>query len=107
MNVLIILKTIFLYIKNLFYLKGFGTDCATYVSNANIIITNVIFGWTIWAKSLALRRLTFYDFIIYWTLDVSEITLVRLSVCPSVCSSFRLFLKIGSLVFSDTVHDDS
>ena len=30
MNVLIILKTIFLYIKNLFYLKGFGTQCAPY-----------------------------------------------------------------------------
>ena len=28
MNVLIILKTIFLYIKNLFYLEGFGTECA-------------------------------------------------------------------------------
>ena len=49
---------------------------------------------------------------IYWTLDVSrtacyEITLVHLpSVSPSVCSSLR-FLKIGSLVFSDIVHDDS
>ena len=28
MNVLIILKTIFLYIENLFYLKGFGIECA-------------------------------------------------------------------------------
>ena len=28
MNVLIILKTIFVYIKYLFYLKGFGTECA-------------------------------------------------------------------------------
>ena len=44
-----------------------------------------------------------------WMLDVSwtasyEITLVRLSVCPSVCSSVRSslsFLKIGSLAFSD------
>ena len=38
----------------------------------------------------------------YWTLDVSrrasyEITLVRLSVCPSVCPSLS-FLKIGYLV---------
>ena len=42
-----------------------------------------------------------------WTLDVSrtasyEITLVRLSVCPSLS-----FLIIGSLVFSDMVHHDS
>ena len=47
----------------------------------------------------------------FWTLDVSrtapcEITLVRLSVCPSVLPSLS-FLKIGSLVFSDIVHDDS
>ena len=28
MNVLIILKTIFAYIKDLFYLKRFGTECA-------------------------------------------------------------------------------
>ena len=33
MNVPIILRTIFLYIKNLFYLKGFGTECAPYRSN--------------------------------------------------------------------------
>ena len=43
----------------------------------------------------------------YWTLDVDQtasyiITLVRLSVCPSLN-----LLKIGSLVFSDIVHDDS
>ena len=31
---------------------------------------------------------------------------VRLSVCPSVRASLS-FLKIGSLVFSDIVHDDS
>ena len=52
----------------------------------------------------------------FWMLDVSrtasyEITLVRLSICPfsvclSVCPSLS-FLKIGSLVFSDIVHDDS
>ena len=44
---------------------------------------------------------------LYWTLDVSrtasyEITLVRLSICPSLN-----FLKIGSLDFTDTVDDDS
>ena len=49
-------------------------------------------------------------------LDVSstasyEIALVRLSVlylsvCPSVCSSL-VFLKTGSLFFSDIVQDDS
>ena len=32
MIVLIILKIIFLYIINLFYLKGFGTECAPYIS---------------------------------------------------------------------------
>ena len=32
MTVLIILKTIFLYIKHLFYLKCFGTECAPYSS---------------------------------------------------------------------------
>ena len=39
-----------------------------------------------------------------------EITLVRPSVCLSVCSSVRpslVFLKIGSLGFSDILHDDS
>ena len=46
-----------------------------------------------------------------WALDVSriasnEITLVLLSVCPSVCPSLS-FLKIVSLVFPDVVHDDS
>ena len=45
--------------------------------------------------------------LLCWTLDVSrttpyKVTLVRLSICPSVS-----FLKIGSLVFSDIVHDDS
>ena len=50
-----------------------------------------------------------------WRLDVSraasyEITLVCLSVCPSVRPSVHpslSFLKIGSLVFSDIVRDDS
>ena len=47
----------------------------------------------------------------YWMLDVSrtasfdEITLVS-SVRPSVCLSLS-FLKIGSLDFSDILHDDS
>ena len=47
----------------------------------------------------------------YWMLDVSrtasfdEITLVS-SVHPSVCLSLS-FLKIGSLDFSDILHDDS
>ena len=46
-------------------------------------------------------------FNFYWTLDPSwtasnEITLVRLSVCPSVIT----FFKIESLVFFDIVHDD-
>ena len=27
-------KTIFVYIKKLFYLKGFGTECAPYLSTA-------------------------------------------------------------------------
>ena len=30
MNVLITLKAIFLYMENLFYLKGFDTECAPY-----------------------------------------------------------------------------
>ena len=30
-NVLIILKAIFVYIKDLLYLKDFGTECAPYV----------------------------------------------------------------------------
>ena len=55
------------------------------------------------------------DFFLFWMLDVSqtasyEITLVRQSVCvsacPPVCPSLS-FLKIGSLVFSDIVHDYS
>ena len=55
------------------------------------------------------------DFFLLWMLDVSqtasyEITLVRQSVCvsacPPVCPSLS-FLKIGSLVFSDIVHDYS
>ena len=60
-----------------------------------------------------------YSFILFWALEVSrtasyEITVVRLSVCPSVRPSVRLsvrpslsFLKIESLVFSDIVHNDS
>ena len=51
----------------------------------------------------------------FWTLDVSltvsyEITLSRLTVILNVCLSVRPslnFLKIGSLVFSNTVPDDS
>ena len=38
MNVLIILKSIFLYIKNLFYLEGFGTECATYKCYPSVIM---------------------------------------------------------------------
>ena len=30
-----------------------------------------------------------------------------LSICPSVCSSVKSFLKIGSLVFSDILYDAS
>ena len=46
----------------------------------------------------------------FWTLNVSrtasyKITLVRLSICLSTHRSVS-FLKIGSLVFSDIVHDD-
>ena len=36
MNILIILKSDFLYIKDLFYLKGCGTECAPYLN----LITN-------------------------------------------------------------------
>ena len=52
-------------------------------------------------------ELVFFPFYVnYWTLDISqtasyEITFVRLSVRPSLS-----FLKIGSLVFCDIVHDD-
>ena len=35
-----------------------------------------------------------------------EITLVHLCICQSVCLSLSFF-KIGSLVFSNIVHDDS
>ena len=47
----------------------------------------------------------------YWMLSVSptasyEITLIRLSVCLS-CRQSQSFLKIGSLFFSDIVHDDN
>ena len=47
----------------------------------------------------------------YWMLSVSptasyEITLIRLSVCLS-CRQSQSFLKIGSLFFSDIIHDDS
>ena len=49
-------------------------------------------------------------FIFFWTVNVSptasyEITLLGLSVCPSVHPSLS-FLKIGSF-FSDIVHGDS
>ena len=40
MNVLIILRAIFLYIKNLFYLKGFGTECAPYPTDKYIFKVN-------------------------------------------------------------------
>ena len=51
------------------------------------------------------------DFFIVGLLDVSrtasyEITLVYLSVFLFVCPSLSFF-KIGSLVFSDIVHDDN
>ena len=54
--------------------------------------------------------LTFHRFW-FWTLNVNrtlsyEITLVCLSVSLSLCPSLN-FPKIGSLVFSDIVHDDS
>ena len=58
------------------------------------------------------RKVCKYKSLIWlWTLDVSrtasyEITLVRLSVRPSVRPSLS-FLKIGLLLFSDIVHDDS
>ena len=48
--------------------------------------------------------------ISYWTLDVSWTASYEITLCPfvclSVCPSLN-FLKIGSLVFSDIVHDDS
>ena len=55
----------------------------------------------------SLPPLILCSYFYYWTLDGSwaasyEITFVRLSVCQSL-----IFLKIGSLVFSDIVHDDS
>ena len=70
-----------------------------------------ILWYDIWDK---IFKYSWMDQVIYlvhsWILDVRrysdrtsyEITLVHLSVCPSL--SFR---KIGSLVFSDIVHDDS
>ena len=38
MNVLNILGTIFLYIKNLFHLKDFGTECAPYLCLSNQMV---------------------------------------------------------------------
>ena len=68
-----------------------------------------------YSQILSLEPITFsiaswcldVEFLDYWTLDVSwtasfEITIVLLSVRPSLH-----FLKIGSLVFSDIVHDGS
>ena len=56
---------------------------------------------------------TFWMFDVTWTVSY-ELTLVCLWVCPSVCSSVYpsvcpslSFFKIGSLVFSGIVHDDS
>ena len=37
MNRLIILKAIILYIKNLFYLKGCGTECVLYLLICNLL----------------------------------------------------------------------
>ena len=62
-----------------------------------------------------MEMLTAVYFSFYQTLNVSrttsyEITLVRLSVPLSVCPSARpslSFLKIGSIVFSDVVHDEN
>ena len=48
----------------------------------------------------------------FWTLTLVRQRLMKsllsicLSVCPSVCTSLT-FLKIGSLVYSHIVHDDS
>ena len=47
----------------------------------------------------------------YWTLDISqtasyEITPVCLSVRLTICLSLK-FLQIGSLAFSDILHDDT
>ena len=47
----------------------------------------------------------------YWTIDISqtasyEITPVCLSVRLTICPSLK-FLKIGSLAFSDILHDDT
>ena len=66
-----------------------------------------------------MEMLTAVYFSFYQTLNVSrttsyEITLVRLSVplpaplsvCPSARPSLS-FLKIGSIVFSDVVHDEN
>ena len=46
----------------------------------------------------------------FWTLNVGRTASYENHSCPSVCLSVRLslsFLKIGSLVFSDIVHNDS
>ena len=37
---------------------------------------------------------------------IKSLSLVSLSVCPSICPLLT-FIKIGSLFFSDFVHDDS
>ena len=63
--------------------------------------------WMWWLKSIYQCYLS----SCYWMLDISqtvsyEITLVSLSVCLSVRPSLN-FLKTGSLVFCDIVHDDS
>ena len=68
-----------------------------------------------YSQILSSKPITFFiaswcfdvEFLDYWTLNVSrtasyEITIVLLSVRPSLS-----FLKIGSLVFSDILHDDS
>ena len=71
-----------------------------FIGKCNLIIFTVIYLW-LWCMK-CLNHL----FFSYWTLDVSrtasyEINLVCLPVRPSLS-----FLKIGSLVFSDIVHDN-
>ena len=46
----------------------------------------------------------------FWTLNVGRTASYENHSCPSVCLSVRLslsFLRIGSLVFSDIVHNDN
>ena len=84
MNVLIILRTIFLHIKNIFHLKGFGTECAPY--NSIDYVINLIFCYLkhshkkrkgsleTWAKRAVLHAyvesqailFVFYLFILYF-----------------------------------------